>query len=215
MLEQMETKTQTRRDFDRYFRDLQGDAAVLGVLGVILQQHPDAGKLRRVGATIAEASIDLAIATEERSAAAYEETKKAVQRARQALDSGNVSADVEPVEWEDVADLTALMHRMDTAYRRVRGGVNSPTFQKDAYELAHEARILAILAKVSSHYRDNEPGYVRFAGMLENAALTAAQASLEKNVDKARKAVSDIGRICNECHRAYRLERATGNTLDF
>ncbi|GEM_PF-3548036 len=215
MLNQMATKIATRRDFDRYYKELQGDASVLGVLGIILQEHPDAGKLRRVGAAVAEASIDLAIATEERSAASYAETKEVLDRVRAALTKGSASADVEPVEWEDVADLVALMTRMDVAYRRLRGVVNSPTFTKDAYEVAHEAKLLAILAKVSSYYRDNEPGYVRYAGMLEQAALQAAQASLGKNVDQARKSVSEIGRVCNECHRAFRLERATGNTLDF
>ncbi len=216
LLEQVELKLRTRKDFDRYFRELEGDAAVLGILAVILQEHPDADrKLRRVARTLAELAMDLQLAASERSAENYEEAKMAYEEAA-ALLSGQSSGEAgEPVTWEDVASLGDLMARIETGFKRIRGGVNTPTFDKDNYLFAHEAKLLAILSRVSSFYRSNEPTYVKYARDMEQWALKAAEASRRKDRDQARKAVSQLNRICNQCHRAFRLERGTGNSLDF
>ena len=216
LLEQIELKIRTRKDFDRYFREVEGDAAVLGILAVVLQEHPDSDrKTRRMARTLAELSMDLALAASERSAENYDEAKTVYEDAVALVAGQRPGESGDPVTWEDVASLGDLMARIDTGFKRIRGGVNTPTFDKDNYLFAHEARLLAILSRVSSFYRSNEPTYVKYAREMEQWALRAAEASEKKDRDLARKAVSQLNRVCNQCHRAFRLERGTGNSLDF
>jgi soluble cytochrome b562 len=214
-LQRIEANLRDRQQFARFHQDVAADGTLLSVLGAVLWHHPQGAAYRTAAQKLIEAGLDLAAAASGRSLQHLQEAQEALQKARQALSRKspggvNPSADVPgSLDWSEVAELDAIMKRLDVAFKRVRTGVSSRQFEKDAELIGREARVLAILARVAEFSRPSEPAFQELAVRLATSAMEAAEAAQQKNVDLGRKAVTAINETCNRCHQVYRLDRGT------
>lgn len=115
----------------------------------------------------------------------------------------------QPPAWGELATLSLLMQRMETALEeRVDPAVASErTFRRAELDVQREAQLLAMLAEVIQRegfdFADDDQ-YAAFAQRLQDAAGALNHAAEERNYEAARAAAGQVGQACAACHEDYR-----------
>jgi len=110
---------------------------------------------------------------------------------------------------EEAADLGDSMQRMKLASEEkiAPALVRGREFRKGRNEIAHEAQILAALARVvrqeGYEYSDDEV-YFEYAQQLQQAAVDLAEAAKSGNFEAAEQASEQVKQSCVNCHEDYR-----------
>ncbi len=116
-------------------------------------------------------------------------------------------SDVEPKE--EATDLGDSMQRMKQAAEEkiAPALVTGREFRKGRNEIAHEAKILAVLARAMRQegfeYSDDEV-YLEYAQQLQQAAVDLAEAAQNGDFDAAEQADRRLKQSCVSCHEDYR-----------
>jgi cytochrome c556 len=111
-------------------------------------------------------------------------------------------------EWNQVADRSELMKRLEQALQRLEAGTaNQKGFGAQSGKLEHEAQIVAALAEVigqEGYEFADDDGYREDAIAMRDGATEARAAIERKDHEATRAAVSAIGKTCTHCHEGYR-----------
>jgi cytochrome c556 len=110
---------------------------------------------------------------------------------------------------EETADRAAIMTRMQASFDRLKTfAVNEAELTKNAATAAQDARVLAALAKFTSHKDYSgaaNADYQEFAKVLVEGGVEMAKAADAKDAATITTVLDRIGTACNNCHVKYRL----------
>lgn len=111
--------------------------------------------------------------------------------------------------WNTVTDRSPLMQRLEAAQQTKLSPwvANKEEFKDHSEELLHEAQITAVLAEIlkKEGMQDGDDNdYRAFCDRLQKAALDIVDAAKRDDYDKARAAVGEINKSCDDCHGSYR-----------
>ncbi|MGI9457654.1 MAG: hypothetical protein ACR2NU_13905 [Aeoliella sp.] len=121
--------------------------------------------------------------------------------------------DVPPVKpdigWDQIADRTPLMRRMEVALaeRISPNASDGRALTGNADDLRHEAQLVAILAHVITQegFADaDDQSYTAHADSLRDAAVRFSQATDREDFQSARAALGDMSKACSNCHDEWR-----------
>lgn len=110
---------------------------------------------------------------------------------------------------EEATDLGDSMQRMKQAAEEkiAPALVRGREFRKGRNEIAHEAQILAVLARIARQegfgYSDDEV-YLEYTRQLEQAAVDLGQAARNGDFEAAEQAGGRLKQSCVSCHEDYR-----------
>jgi hypothetical protein len=111
--------------------------------------------------------------------------------------------------WPAVCDRSPLMQHLEAIYEpRMKPLVaDKGQFNSNLEKLAHDAEVVAaigeVLAKEGMEDSDGDE-YKAFCARLTKAGRDAAAACKNKDFDAASAAISEMGKVCTECHENYR-----------
>lgn len=113
------------------------------------------------------------------------------------------------VGWDQIADRSPLMRRMETCL----GEGISPkasdgrALSNNAEDLRHEAQLMAMMAEVIMQpgfdYADDE-SYRNHSTQLREASVALTQAVDLENFEAAREAIGNMQKACSNCHDEWR-----------
>lgn len=113
------------------------------------------------------------------------------------------------VEEQQSIDRTLLMQWMEQATEEKMPPVlaNVKEFRKASREVAHQAQLLALLARrivyPTYEYADDET-FVEYAAQLRAASDELNEASEQRDYQRARDAAGRVMQSCSRCHEGYR-----------
>jgi cytochrome c556 len=111
--------------------------------------------------------------------------------------------------WINVAELSRLMQRMNTALeiRIKEAAADLAELRKSGPLVRHEAAMLATLASVisSSYDGSEDEEYQQYAARLKQEALGLRKAVEDGDFAAASKRIAAVGRSCKDCHDDYRF----------
>lgn len=206
--------TQKLQDVGRYsstYKELRIDASVLTVLAGISTEHPDAPSWKANAKYIRDAASDVAKASTANGEKFFKPARKAYDKL-DALFSGSKPPDVEEsadkVKFSEVANRYYLMERMRRTTNWMKSEVNSETaFKKEAAKVAHEAAILALLAKVieTPDYPDADiDEYRGYADSVSRSGLDIGQAVKNGDFKAFTSALDQCQKSCDKCHQEFK-----------
>ena len=124
--------------------------------------------------------------------------------------SVDTSAPVEQAnDWSKISDRGPLMQRIGQAYddRLLVWTANEKEFRQHTEQLTREGELLRLFAVVMTHEGMEDAGdddYEAYCRQLQSASTALLEAIRLEDADAGRKAVSDIGKSCTNCHDDYR-----------
>jgi hypothetical protein len=111
--------------------------------------------------------------------------------------------------WSEIADIVPVMHRFDLGQtERLNGWSSSAeSVKRNSEAVIREAEVMAMLARIiqdKSYENGTDETYLGFAKSLEKQAVEAVAATKRGDGEAASKAVSQMQKVCNDCHNDYR-----------
>jgi len=195
------------------FRDCRRAFAELAVLFAVIAEYGEAQSLRwqkespSLRNAFSRASRNCKVATDSTFAEARRrhEDLNALLRGQ----SVQLTKPTEEVTWDQIADRSLLMLRMEQAIQeKLSSSLGSESsFRRTNSQLRQEAQVLAMLAEVIQQegyeYADDDT-YLEYAQQLREASRQLDQACEQNNYESARKAVGRATQSCSDCHEGYR-----------
>lgn len=193
------------------YRQASDALGLLSVLFAVTQEHDGQPRWRDTAAGLRDLLGESSFEADAQSESAF---KLASRRSAdlQDLVRGGRPDTPDPaaeVDWSELADRGGLMRRMAAAEEeRLRGWVaDRREFRRNAEDVAHEARILALLADaivMPGAYDGDDSDYQAYARKLREAATRLAAAADDRNHEAAQRELPALTRSCVECHGDYR-----------
>lgn len=185
--------------------------AVLSGLFAAACEHPEDLRWRDVAPAMRDALAQACAACKTASDAAFRLVELRATGAGELVRGGRPT-DFPPArsdfDWGGAVGRAPLMERMDECEKTLRPLLADPrSFSRGSDGVLHEAQVLAALAQVvtTPGFEDaSDTMYTDFARSLRDAAAEAASAAEAEDYPRAAKALSEIGRACNDCHESYR-----------
>lgn len=185
--------------------------AVLSGMFAAASEHQDDLRWRDVAPTIRDALAQAGAACKTASDAAFRLVEQRAAGAGELIRGGrptDLPAPRPDFDWGAAVGRAPLMLRMEECEKNLRPLLaDARSFSRGSDEVLHEAQVLATLAQVVTipGFEDaSDSTYIDFAESLRDAAAEAASAAEAEDYPRAAKALSEIGRACNDCHESYR-----------
>lgn len=193
------------------YKELQVDGAVLAALAGIEVAHPDPVSWKADAKYVRDLGSDIAAKSKGLGQGSYDPTKQAFEKLEGVL-SGNKPGDLgdaaATVPFSEVARRQLIMKRMDRAFNAMKSNINNEEiFKKQNDVVAHEATMLATLAKVvatEGYEAADEPDYQNFIKEIVTSNLAVVAASKNGDYKAYNDGLSRCFKACNDCHQSYK-----------
>jgi hypothetical protein len=204
-------KLRTVGSYNAAFEAVGRDGWLMSALATIAKEHPAPISWKGNALLARDASVALANAATARGRQNFNDAQLASEHVAAVLNNNTPPGLPTPdpaASREETADRAALMARMQAAFDTLKE--DSGDLKKNADTAAHEARLLAALAKFTSHkdYSSaGEPEYQAAANELISAGGAMAEAVAAEDKTGFQAALDRVGTACNHCHAKYRFEK--------
>lgn len=199
-------------NYNEAFEQISNDGWVMSALATIASASADRISWKDNALLARDTAVKLAGAASGRGRQSFKEAATAKDELFAILNNNTPPGLPEPdpaASLEETADRAALMTRMQSAFERLKSFAgNEAQLTKNAAAAAQEARVLAALAKFTSHkdYSGTaNADYQEFAKVLVDGGIEMAQAAGAQDAATFTTELDRIGTACNNCHQKYRL----------
>lgn len=206
--------------FNTARREIEWEGSYLAALAGIVELHDGGAGWQPRAAEVRGAALEIVEASSTAGAASFNQAKEALARIKGALSRESRSAPAAsrsgpgashprqpPFQWEDVAELSVLMKRMDRADKQLASGLqNEAAWARGGEKLAYEASLIAALAQVGLAFEADEGAHVGWMSDLRAQAVQLAAAARERDFLKAKQSHLAATNLCKTCHAKYRFE---------
>lgn len=198
--------------YNESFESVANDGWLMSALATIALEHSASISWKPNALLARDVGIAVAAAATARGRQSFTAAQLAGEQLASVLDNNTPPGLPTPdpaASREETADRAALMARMQVAFDRLKeSGADDSALKKNADPAAHEARVLAALAKFTAHgdYGSaDEPEYQAAAGKVVTAGGSMAEAAGGEDLAGFKAAFDRAGVACNACHEKYRF----------
>ena len=199
-------------NYNDAFEQISNDGWVMSALATIVAETSEEISWKPNALLARDTAVKLAGAAAGRGRQNFSEAQAAQEQLFAILNNNVPPGLPEPdltASREETADRAALMTRMQSAFDRLKSlSGNDGEFTKNAAAAAQDARLLAALAKFTSHkdYGGTaNADYQEFAKVLVDGGLEMAKAANAQDSATFTAKLDGVGTACNNCHQKYRF----------
>jgi len=192
-------------------RKLRDRYSVIAVMFGIAAEHDNDVRWKDIAAAARDSFAKAAANAKAADQNTYRESKARSEDLDELVRGGSVEFEEGKKEflWNEISERRPIMKRLELAYdKRLRPWTaNDGEFKRHLADIRHEAEILAALSEVirreEYEFYDDEQ-YLDFCGLLQRNATAVAQATKDKNLADAQKAVGELSKSCSKCHENFK-----------
>jgi hypothetical protein len=203
---QIESDLADQTKFDKDIKEnLRLNSNTLVVLALAIGLHDEDSPLKPKASALLAASQRLAKSLED-----FEAAKVASADVRRALETED-GLD-EPLKWEKVASLGALMLQVPRIEGRITRGISPRNFARRSQNALADTATLAVIAQAAIydthevHSEADVPKWYEYCEQLREAATGIGNGIRAKDLDATVKAAEAMSESCENCHKAFRVE---------
>ncbi len=200
-------------NYNSAFEQVSHDAWVMSALATIVSESADEISWKANALLARDTAQKLAGSAMSRGRENFKQAEAAKEELFAVLNNNTPPGLPEPdpeASREETADRAALMTRMQSSFDHLKSFAgNDAELTKNAATAGQEARVLAALAKFTSHKDYGGTGnddYQEFAKVLVDGGLEIAKAAGAQDAATFKTELDRIGTACNNCHQKYRFE---------
>lgn len=195
------------------FQDARREFSVLALMFAVIAEYDKDIRWKEQAPGARELFARVGFNTKVGTIQAYNESKQRLVDLTDLVAGGQLQsapADAESAsDWERVADRPPLMQRLEVSQQKklTQWTSSASAFQENREDIIHESEVVAAIAEAiqrEGYEFAEDPDYLEFCKQLESAARTAVTGAREKDYEKVRKAVGEMGQSCSQCHENYR-----------
>ena len=197
--------------FQTKYGDVHQSFEVLSTLFAVIRQYDDDIRWRKQSPVAQMLFQKAAVSSRTGSATGFRFCKLRKDDLQEIVRGGSISASQKPPEkisWQDAADRSALMERLEIANENLKTYVaNENEFKASIGEINQEANMIALMARVivlDGMPEADEDQYTVFGKLMEEAAVELKSAVKAVDFEKASTARNLLGRSCDDCHAQWR-----------
>ncbi|MSR57262.1 MAG: hypothetical protein EXS05_06290 [Planctomycetaceae bacterium] len=203
----LNAKLQSVGIYSGKYKELRVDAATLVALAGLIGEHPANPSWKPNAKYIRDVAAEIVKSATANGPKFYKPSKNAYDKLESLLSGSKppgIEESADKLPYTEVSSREQLMYRIERAFKFLKSDVNTAeTMKKEAAKVAHEASVLASLAKVlaspgNSDADDSE--YHRYAIELEQSGLAIAGASRDTDYESYTKSLDRASKACTNCH---------------
>lgn len=205
-------KLLTVGNYNESFETVANDGWLMSALATIAQEHPASISWKGNALLARDAATALAMAATAKGRKNFGDAQLANEHVAALLDNNTPPGLPTPdpaASREETADRAGLMTRMQAAFDRLKeAGADEAALKKNLDAAAHEARVLAALAKFTAHVdygSADEADYQAASGEVTSAGGAMAEAAAAEDYAGFKSGFDRVGTACNKCHEKYRF----------
>lgn len=205
-------KLLTVGNYNESFESVANDGWLMSALATIAQEHPAPISWKANALLARDAAVAVAAAATARGRKNFNDAQLASEQLAAVLDNNTPPGLATPdpaASREETADRAAVMTRMQAAFDRLKeAGADEAALKKNLDAAGHEARVLAALAKFTTHGdygSTDEADYQAASGEVVAAGAAMAEAAAAEDHAGFKAAFDRVGTACNKCHEKYRF----------
>ncbi|MCA9120267.1 MAG: cytochrome c [Planctomycetaceae bacterium] len=202
----------TPQDFaGRGYKEIRRDFSVLAMLFAIINEHDGDVRWKNNAAAARDMFARTASNAKAGNNNVYNESKKRKDELQDILNGATLAekAETEDNNWEQIADRSPLMQRLEAAQEKklAKWTSSADAFSEEIEGVMREAEIIAAISEVLTREGmedGDDETYAGFANLMKQSALDVVAAVKSNNAEQARKATGEIAKACSDCHDNYR-----------
>lgn len=206
----LDTELTTPVKFQSDFKSVRDTFNLLSMWMAVIQQYSgevrwkkDSGSAQR---TFERTAANCRVASEQ----AFQNAVSTRELLRELVRGGSFpeTPSEEDFAWSRAVDRNVIMRKLELAIGALKQNTGSKgTFEAGIEDVSHDAALIAAMGRILAEPdmdESSEEDYVKFAGMMQAAALEAFQGVKLNNYEAVSSAVNKIERSCNDCHADWR-----------
>jgi len=183
------------------------DFSLLAIWFRVVEEFEEQVRWQKEAGVVRRQLGQAAALCEEASEPSYSAAKQMHGLLTELLRGQSVFEDSVQENWQ--VDRSLLMLRMEQSVEEILGPSLSSKkiFRRRNSDLAHEAQLLAVLAKViieEGYESADDEEFSAYARQLGEASTSLAREAEEKNYEAARSSVGRLTQSCSACHEDFR-----------
>lgn len=196
--------------YNKSFKAIANDAAVLAALAAVVTEHPEAVSWKTRAPDIRDVAREIVGDSTGTGREKFVKCRDALDRLFTLLDGGTPPAQPAPatLPLAEVAQVADLMQRIESSFTSLKANVRAPgDFKNDGAKIDRETRLLLALGTLiadSSYDSADQLTYQQQASKLATGLREALTAARSNDVDAYQSALGRVQTSCAECHREYR-----------
>ena len=197
--------------FQTKFGEVNQSFEVLSTLFAVIRQYDDDIRWRKQSPVAQMLFQRAAISSRTGAATGFRFCKLRKDDLQEIVRGGAINVSEPPPEkisWQDAANRSALMERLEIANENLKTYVvNENQFKAFMGEINQEANMIALMARVivlDGMPEAEEDEYTVFGKVMEEAAVELKAAVKSVNFEKASAARNLLGQSCDDCHAQWR-----------
>jgi hypothetical protein len=205
------TGLQKLGDFNKNFKEVSSEAAILAVIAEAVNEHPEKSKANwnEKAKFIRDLSKEISGKASDKGSERFNAAKTAFDKICEMLDGGKASGEAaDKVAFSDVTTLGDVMWRFQKTFDYLKLNINdAKRFKDEKGAVEREAMMFNLLSGVMGtegyEYLD-EDEYKQFHQKLMEGTAAMTAAITADDFDKFRGSLNTIQQAMDECHPKYR-----------
>jgi len=199
-------------DFNKNFKDVSAEAAILAAVSAAVGQHPEAGKpnWKDKAKYVRDLSKEISSKASDKGSERFNACKDAFEKICEMLDGGKGPGGdaADAVPYSDVTTLSDIMWRFQKTFDYLKLNINDEKrFKDEKSSVERETMVFNMLAGIMAtqgyEYLDDDE-YMQFHKKLTEGTAGAAAAVSSDDFAKFRMSLNSIQQAMDECHPKYR-----------
>ena len=206
------TGLQKLGDFNKNFKEVSAEAAVMAAVTAAVGQHPTADKpnWKEKAKFVRDLSKEISSKATDKGSERYNACKEAFEKICEMMDGGKPPAgeSSDQVPYSDVTTLSDIMWRFQKTFDYLKLNVNTAErFKEEKSSVERETMIFNLLAGIMAtegyEYLDDDD-YMQYHKKLAEGTAGTVQAVEGGDFEKFRSSLNMIQQAMDECHPKYR-----------
>ena len=203
---------QTVPKYNAGMESIRSDAALIGMLAMIVAEHPEAANWKAKAKYIRDLSYEIQGKATEKGSGPKEATSQLFEQITAILDGGQPpeKESKDSVPYVEVADRSEMMKIIDKTMNDLKSNIGDPKRMKEqASEVTRQLSVLhalGVMMSDSSYDAADNPEYQGYAKAFINGASLGVEAVKSDKFDEFQGALNKLNNSCNECHPKFRSQ---------
>lgn len=203
---------QTVPKYNAGLTTIQQNAALMGMLAIVIAEHPEAANWKAKAKYIRDLCYEIQGKATEKGGAAKQVTNELFEQITTILDGGSPpdkeSKDIVP--YVEVADRAEMMKIIDKTMTHLKSNIGDAKRMKEqANEVARDLsvlRALGVMMSDASYDAADNPEYQTFTKAFIDGAALGVEAVKTDKFDEFQTALNRLNTSCNDCHPKFRSQ---------
>ncbi|RLS38641.1 MAG: hypothetical protein DWH81_09690 [Planctomycetota bacterium] len=209
---EMNASLQTVPKYNAGLTTIQQNAALMGMLAVVIAEHPEAANWKAKAKYVRDLCYEIQGKATEKGGAAKQATSDLFEQITTILDGGSPpeKESQDSVPYVEVADRSEMMKIIDKTMNHLKSNIGDAKRMKEqANEVTRDLsvlRALGVMMSDPSYDAADNPEYQTYTKAFIDGAALGVEAVKTDKFDEFQTALNRLNTSCNDCHPKFRSQ---------